>query len=324
MGESWTWVREAILAGGLISTLIATLVLMTGSWPPMVVIESGSMMHEDNGNVGAIDPGDLVLVMSTDKKSVVTFAEAVQPGNSAEGYETHGMAGDVIIYAKNGGSTTPVIHRAILQAVAEDTVTPIDRNSENPCDGTAGSWDPISIDEDGTAGTCVLTWTVPGTDVFDVEEITVTIDYTCKNGSSLQITDWDPGHAGYLTTGDNVVTNGCNVDQYAAIGYSGNHFAPRQGLIDEETGLPVTAVRDDWIVGVAGGEIPWVGAVKLGLSNNSDQVPNASWTKLIFTAIILLAIPAIWERVANKAMATSPEVDQARIEALMPPLQEEE
>ena len=64
MGEAWSWAREALLAGGLIATLITVLVLMTGSWPPMVVIESGSMMHEDEGNVGAIDPGDLVLVMS--------------------------------------------------------------------------------------------------------------------------------------------------------------------------------------------------------------------------------------------------------------------
>ena len=44
MGEAWSWAREALLASGLIATLIAVLVLMTGSWPPMVVIESGSMM----------------------------------------------------------------------------------------------------------------------------------------------------------------------------------------------------------------------------------------------------------------------------------------
>ena len=67
MGEAWSWAREALLASGLIATLIAVLVLMTGSWPPMVVIESGSMMHEDEGNVGAIDPGDLVLVMSDNR-----------------------------------------------------------------------------------------------------------------------------------------------------------------------------------------------------------------------------------------------------------------
>ena len=88
MGEAWSWAREALLASGLIATLIAVLVLMTGSWPPMVVIESGSMMHEDEGNVGAIDPGDLVLVMSDDRKNIVTYAEATEDGGTYEGYET--------------------------------------------------------------------------------------------------------------------------------------------------------------------------------------------------------------------------------------------
>ena len=77
---------------------------------------------------------------------------------------------------------------------------------------------------------------------------------------------------------------------------------------------PVETVKQEWVVGVAGAEIPWVGAIKLGLSNNSDSVPGSSWTKLAFTAIILLAIPAIWERFANRAMETSPEFLQAQLE----------
>ena len=153
MGEAWSWAREALLAGGLIATLITVLVLMTGSWPPMVVIESGSMMHEDEGNVGAIDPGDLVLVMSDERKTIVTYAEATAEGGEYEGYENHGMPGDVIIYRKNGGTMTPVIHRALLRAVADETVTPV-RDAEDPCSGNDGSWDPISLDSDGQAGTC--------------------------------------------------------------------------------------------------------------------------------------------------------------------------
>ena len=58
----------------------------------------------------------------------------------------------------------------------------------------------------------------------------------------------------------------------------------------------------------------WVGAIKLGLSDNSDFVPSSTWTKLVVTAIILLAIPALWERVANRAMETAPEVAQAMSE----------
>ena len=77
---------------------------------------------------------------------------------------------------------------------------------------------------------------------------------------------------------------------------------------------PVQTVKGEWVVGVAGAEIPWVGAIKLGLSNNSDSVPSSTWTKLAFTAFILLAIPAIWERVANRVMETAAEVAQAQHE----------
>lgn len=321
MGEAWSWGREVLLAGGLIAALVATLVLMTGSWPPMVVVESGSMMHEDEGNVGAIDPGDLVLVMSHDRVPIISYAEAVQPGNAAEGHDSHGMPGDVIIYRKNGGEMTPVIHRVLLRAVPHETASP-DRAAEAPCAGNEGSWDPVSRDVDGQAGTCVLTWSVPGTTVMDEERISLELDYPCANGSNLYITDWDPGHAGYLTTGDNPASNGCNVDQFEAVGWSGGHFAPRRGLSDEH-GDPVTAVRDDWIVGVAGAEIPWVGAVKLGLSDNSQFVPGATWTKLVMSAVVLLSIPAVWERLANKAMATSPEVERAEKERDQAPLEEE-
>ena len=309
MGEAWSWAREALLASGLIATLIAVLVLMTGSWPPMVVIESGSMMHEEEGNVGAIDPGDLVLVMSDDRKNIITYAEATEEGGIYEDYENHGMPGDVIIYRKNGGTMTPVIHRALLQAVADETTTP-ERGAQDPCNGNEGSWDPISIDADGEAGTCVLTWRVPGTNVNNATSISLELDYLCNNGQKLTVSNWDPGHAGYLTSGDNVATNGCNVDQYAAVGDTTHTW---RGLTDEN-GEAVGAVRDDWIVGVAGGEIPWVGAIKLGLSDNSDFVPGPTWTKLVITAFILLAIPAIWERAANRAMETAPEIEQARSE----------
>ena len=117
MGEAWSWIREAFLAGGLIAVLISVLVLMTGSWPPMVVIESNSMQHDENGEVGSIDAGDLVLVMTPDRKDIITFVEGTESGGDYEGYESHGMPGDVIIYQKNGGSDTPVIHRALLEVI---------------------------------------------------------------------------------------------------------------------------------------------------------------------------------------------------------------
>tara|TARA_B110000014_G_scaffold236775_1_gene202256 strand:- start:283 stop:1125 length:843 start_codon:yes stop_codon:yes gene_type:complete len=278
VGEAWSWIRETILAGGLIATLITVLVLMTGSWPPMVVIESNSMQHDVNGEVGSIDAGDLVLVMSDERKNIITFAEATEEGGVYEGYETHGMPGDVIIYLKNGGTDTPVIHRALLEVVANES----------------GGWDAL------------------GTTLRNVTTITWTFDILCPyHGGeyNLKVEDWDPVHAGYLTKGDN---NDCMIDQPAANiqnqgpGLSGTNS---DGIVG-----PVETVKQEWVVGIAGAEIPWVGAIKLGLSNNSDSVPGSSWTKLAITAFVLLAIPAIWERFANRVMETSPEVLQAQRE----------
>ena len=270
--------REAVLAGGLIATLITVLVLMTGSWPPMVVIESNSMQHDANGEVGSIDAGDLVLVMSDDRKNIITYAEATEVGGVYEGYQNHGMPGDVIIYQKNGGIDTPVIHRALLEIVANES----------------GGWD------------------APGTTLRNVETITWTFDILCPyHGGeyNLAIEDWDPVHAGFLTKGDN---NNCMLDQPAA--NSQNQGPGLSATNSDGSVSPVETVKQEWVVGVAGAEIPWVGAIKLGLSNNSDSVPGSSWTKLAFTAIVLLAIPAIWERFANRVMETSPEALQAQLE----------
>ena len=67
--------REIFLATGLVALLLGSMFLSTGTFPPMVVVESGSMMHDDEGQIGAIDPGDLVLVINPERKDIVTFVE---------------------------------------------------------------------------------------------------------------------------------------------------------------------------------------------------------------------------------------------------------
>ena len=94
----------------------------SGNWPPMVVIESGSMEHDNNPlyeepgytHIGTIDTGDLVIVKKAGKGDIVTYLQ----GKKTD-YKRYGDYGDVIIYYKNGikefeGSpVTPVIHRAM-------------------------------------------------------------------------------------------------------------------------------------------------------------------------------------------------------------------
>mgnify|MGYP001222439434 CR=1 FL=1 len=246
------WIREASLAVGLVFLLLGSMWISTGSFPPMVVVESQSMMHDSEGSIGSIDPGDLILVMNKDRVDIVTFVEATQDGNEHYGYESHGMPGDVIIYRKNGGQDTPVIHRALLEVV---------RN--------------------GTG------WDVPGTSLRNVETVSLTLDYECSyHGGTynLRVEGWEPESSGFLTSGDNNF-GGCMIDQPAA-----NSQGQGGGLVDEN-GNPVEPVLDDWIVGVASSEVPWIGTIKLATSGTSGSVTTKSWISLTLTILVILASP---------------------------------
>ena len=75
------FLREALLAIGLVLLIQGSLWIATGQFPPMVVVESGSMMHDtEDGSLGAIDPGDLVLVMNPNRVDIVTYVEAMDEG----------------------------------------------------------------------------------------------------------------------------------------------------------------------------------------------------------------------------------------------------
>ena len=322
--------REILLAGAMIGILVLGLWAHTGSMPPLVVVESSSMIHDIDGEVGSIDAGDLILVKDSSFESIVTFAEAYDSTDSSYGYNMHGMAGDVIIYQKNGDAGTPIIHRAILRVEPSQTLTP-DRNVTEEDNNTmhcpdGGTWDSNSMDQDGDLGTCVLTWNVPGTNVSDQEKITIHFDgvnagyYDCKRMAHanvepfLVVWDWQPKHAGIMTLGDN---NQCSVDQGGLVvnGSSGVH---------SESGV-AGPVRSEWLIGVAGGEIPWLGSVKLMVSGteptaNGDIspgtkfVPESSFYYLVTIIGGILLIPLVLERVLKKVMESSPEAYQIKLE----------
>ena len=135
-------IREAMISISLVVIILSGLWAITGSWPPLVVVESNSMIHSEDGEIGAIDAGDLILVTAPERAArIITFAESIQDGNPHNGHESHGMPGDVIIYKKNGGNDTPVIHRAILRAIQNES----------------GGWD------------------IPGTDLKGVEEVSLVL-----------------------------------------------------------------------------------------------------------------------------------------------------
>ena len=310
MGDSdpmRTLVREIILAAGMIALLVLAMWAHTGSMPPLVVVESNSMQHDSTGEVGTIDAGDLVLVHSPDNNIIITFAEATDPDSQHFGYESLGMEGDVIIYERNGESdSTPIIHRALFKVDIGQS-TPSDE--EGVCSEDAVLWQ----DE------CITSWTVPGSNQVDVESINLIFDgnetgkYACggvaaQHGSGwFSVEDFTPSNPGYITLGDN---NDCNDDQGV--------FEFARGLNSLHSGV-IKPVERDWVIGISGAEIPWLGTVKLMVSGGDSpgvsQVPGSSFIFLILFIGAVLATPMLMEPLINKVLRNSPEVIEAERES---------
>ena len=99
--------------------IIGSLYAYTDNWPPLVVVQSGSMQHsEDTSYVGVIDTGDLVFVKDTkDPDSIIPYLEGRE-----KDHRTYGSYGDVIIFRPNGEEDrTAIIHRAVAHIEWNDT-----------------------------------------------------------------------------------------------------------------------------------------------------------------------------------------------------------
>jgi len=309
MGDSdpmRTLVREITLAAGMIALLVLAMWAHTGSMPPLVVVESNSMQHDPSGEVGTIDAGDLVLVHSPDSNIIITFAEATDPDSQHFGYESLGMEGDVIIYERNGESdSTPIIHRALFKVDIERSTPP---NEEGECSEDVVLWQ----DE------CITSWTVPGSNQVDVESINLIFDgnetgkYACggvaaQHGSGwFSVENFTPSNPGYITLGDN---NDCNDDQGV--------FEFARGLSSLHSGM-IRPVQEDWVIGISGAEIPWLGTVKLMVSGGDSpgvsQVPGSSFIFLIIFIGAVLVTPMLIEPLINKVLRNSPEAIEAERE----------
>ena len=301
-----TLVRELILAAGMISILVLAMWAHTGSMPPLVVVESNSMQHDADGEIGTIDAGDLVLVHSPNDNQIISFAEATDENSPYYGYKSLGMEGDVIIYEKNGESdSTPIIHRALFEIEIGDSEP---ANSDNQCDSGV-YWENL----------CITTWSVPGTNQVKVEQINLVFDgenvgkYSCggvaaQHGSVwYTVENYTPMNPGYITLGDN---NDCNDDQAV--------FEFAQGLNSIHSGM-IRPVQDDWVIGISGAEIPWLGTVKLMVSGGDSpgvsQVPGSSFVYLIVFVIVVLLLPLVIDPVINSILRRSPEAIEAEKEA---------
>ncbi|WP_081655638.1 S26 family signal peptidase [Halopiger goleimassiliensis] len=102
-------VRDVLTVLAIVAAVFFLLVGVSGVWPPLVAVESGSM--EPNVRIG-----DLVYVVDDDRFVGGESAAdtGVVPLEAARNdHEQFGAPGDVIVFAPNGDrSETPVIHRA--------------------------------------------------------------------------------------------------------------------------------------------------------------------------------------------------------------------
>ncbi len=266
------FIRDAVTAGAIVAVLLLILLAYSGIWPPMVVVESGSMQHDIPGqepvsHIGVIDTGDLVLVKRADKASIHTYIDGVK-----DNYRTYGEYGDVIIYFPNGDrSQIPIIHRAIVYLEINQT--------------TGNSYDiPSLIDYPGNWSIAPYELTheymhrwydLSGTlYLYNVGYYNVTVEINLE-----MILGSNPHpKSGYITMGDNAATNAPVYDQAGSISWA----------------YPVPPSD---IKGVARGEIPWFGLMKLYVSNGHipPRTPANSVTDLIISIILLTVLPFIYD-----------------------------
>jgi signal peptidase I len=243
------------------------------------------------------------------------------------GYETYGSYGDVVIYQPPTDvrhNPTPVIHRAVLRVELNSTTktsfdvpelgvrnslgtiifptygynlanTTVNLNaimdnfrilkftldttftkymSEGSINSSLRSafyshQTPISAGAQVTK-TDTMRWDIADTDsgkTYEIESIGTALFVFQKNAQRYP-------HGGYITMGDhNVVGTGAANDQ--------------------ERGICSQPVEFGWVIGVARGELPWFGAIKLWFGGNTVGVPQNTWSYLFASIVLIILVPVI-------------------------------
>jgi len=69
-----------------------------------------------------------------------------------------------------------------------------------------------------------------------------------------------------------------------------------RGIYDQMTDICREPVRDEWIIGEAKAEIPWLGIVKLWVNGNlPENTPDNSKSGLIAVVVLLIAVPLAFD-----------------------------
>lgn len=122
----WTWVwttdrdhvvffRELGQTLGLVVVILLLLFAVSGVWPPLVAVSSGSMEpHLERGDlVLIVEPGRYTGSGAVADTGIITAAAGAETGQTM-----FGAPGDVIVYQPDGHESPRVIHRAMLYVEA--------------------------------------------------------------------------------------------------------------------------------------------------------------------------------------------------------------
>lgn len=257
-----------VLVGGLliIALLLLAVFVYAGMWPPVYVVESASMQHSDDRSfIGTIDTGDLVIVQSSDGSEVRTYVESYP-----DGHRTFGDYGDVIVYERYGRSDyTPIIHRAMLRLEYNSTSSSFDVPSLAAL--PADKWGN-GLSEEGRW------WDL--TDVVELYDVGHRSALLRVDLSSLleYYADRNLDHGGLITMGDHNVA------------FTGGQYV---GIYDQSiSAICREPVMDEWIVGEAKAEIPWLGLIKLWVNGNLPaDTPENSKTGLMVVLALVVLVP---------------------------------
>jgi len=260
-GKIWGVVKryKAVIGGMIIVLmLLGGLLAYSGIWPPVFVVESASMQHSDTeSDFGIIDTGDLVVVQATGGDDVRTYVECYP-----DGHRSFGDFGDVIIYERYGRSEyTPIIHRAMLRLEFNSTALSFDIPSLALLPADKWGNGPV---EDGRW------WNLSGyVEIYDIGYRSVLLRVDLSDLLSYYDAH-NLDHGGIITLGDH---NGGVYDQ-------------------STTTICREPIMDEWIVGEAKLEIPWIGLIKLWVNGNMpSNTPENSKTGLMVTLAVLIIVP---------------------------------
>jgi signal peptidase len=250
--------RDVGIALLVVLLVFVVLWAYSGVWPPIVVVESGSMQHDDfTSSVGVIDTGDLVIVQKTNShKEIEPYVHGKCSGES-----TYGDGGD-----------KPIIHRALVWLEFNQT----NKNSFDvpglDCDYWVRDvnwwgWNNSGLVSEprNITDNLILQLTAA------YRNRTVTLGLSSLLDTIKADPEWTDG--GFIAMGDHNPNQDTPLIKHERIIGKARGELPWFGLIKLSVG----------------GDIPW-GKV-CSTASDDGCAPDNSWSSLIIALVVLIAVP---------------------------------